>query len=294
MRYIVDDANYVKVVTFGADVVYDDCSCTEYTGRIPSGWNTLDDWYFDEGGNLWRWKIVNGNLVIDTTATPPEEGSWATPTLQHKFVTPSTDTQHVKADEGYDALGTVTVHGIKTTQQAKPEITVDSLGVIMATAIQSEGYVSGGEKRSAHTLSAADDADFIAANIKKGKTIFGLTGTFSGGSFGPTALSNNGYDSPTIEFTLENGINKLEKFFIFPFDNILVEGTGNYCVACYLNNGYVDALLATNMGDRTVVQSFSLSNAINELSENVLEINLGQYGYFLGNINYALYPFYNE
>ena len=76
MRYIVNENNYVTAVIFGAEVLYNDCTCTEYTGGVPSGWETLDDWYFDEGDKLWRWQIVDGDLMLDESAVAPEEHSW--------------------------------------------------------------------------------------------------------------------------------------------------------------------------------------------------------------------------
>lgn len=79
MRYIVNDRNYVTTITFGGAVLYNDCECTEYTGAVPSGWDTLDDWYFDEGNKLWRWKIVDGNLEMDPTAEAPKEIGLSTP-----------------------------------------------------------------------------------------------------------------------------------------------------------------------------------------------------------------------
>lgn len=79
VRYIANENNYVIAVTLGADIVYNDCVCVEYTGTVPYGWKTLEDWYFDEGDKLWRWKIVGGNLEMDPTATAPQEDGMGTP-----------------------------------------------------------------------------------------------------------------------------------------------------------------------------------------------------------------------
>lgn len=113
MRYIVNDNNYVVAVSFGSDVVYNDCICTEYTGSVPSGWNTLEEWFEDEGEKLWRWKITNGNLVLDSKAPAPEEGQWGVPELQSKTVSPATTEQVVTADSEYDGLEKVTVKAAK-------------------------------------------------------------------------------------------------------------------------------------------------------------------------------------
>ena len=81
MRYIVNENNYVTAVIFGAEVLYNDCTCTEYTGGVPSGWKTLDDWYFDEGDKLWRWQIIDGDLTMDESAVAPQEGTWLGPDI---------------------------------------------------------------------------------------------------------------------------------------------------------------------------------------------------------------------
>lgn len=110
MRYIVNAKNYVTAVSFGALLNYADCDCTEYTGKIPSGWNSLEEWFEDEGGKLWRWKIKSGNLTLDSTAVAPEEGRWGVPKLQNKVVSETiTKNTTVSADDGYDGLGNVII-----------------------------------------------------------------------------------------------------------------------------------------------------------------------------------------
>lgn len=76
MRYIVDSNNYVTAISFGNTMEYNDCVCVEYTGAVPSSWNSLEDWYLDEGNKLWRWQIIDGELVMDESAVAPEEEDW--------------------------------------------------------------------------------------------------------------------------------------------------------------------------------------------------------------------------
>lgn len=111
MRYVVNSSNHVVAVSFGADMVFADCVCTEYTGSVPSGWNSLQEWYADEGEKLWRWKVVSGNLTLDSSAVAPEEGRWGVPDLQTKTVTPKAKTQYVVSDEDFDGLALVKVMG---------------------------------------------------------------------------------------------------------------------------------------------------------------------------------------
>lgn len=145
------------------------------------------------------------------------------PDLQEKTVTPSTSQQTVTPDADYDGLSEVTVEAMPTATQATPSITVSSAGLITASATQSAGYVAAGTKSATKqlTVQAAKtvtpttsnqtavasgryttgaitvkgDSNLKAANIKKGVSIFGVTGTDVGA---PVLLWTNA--SPTSDF----------------------------------------------------------------------------------------------
>lgn len=146
------------------------------------------------------------------------------PVLQSKTVTPSTSSQTVKPDTGYDGLSQVTVNAMTTATQATPSISVSSSGLITASATQTAGYVSAGTKSatkqlttkgattwtpktSNQTISSGTyltgtqtikgDSNLVASNIKSGVSIFGVTGTLSGGitPSGTLDITTNGtYD----------------------------------------------------------------------------------------------------
>lgn len=145
---------------------------------------------------------------IATALAGKAAASPAEPELQEKTVTPSTSEQTVTPDSGYDGLSKVTVNAMPTATQATPSITVSSSGLITAKATQSAGYVSAGTKSATKqlTVQAAQtitpgtsnktissgryltgtqtikgDANLVAANIAEGVSIFGVTGTHSGG-----------------------------------------------------------------------------------------------------------------
>jgi len=149
------------------------------------------------------------------------------PILQDKTVTPSTSQQTVTADSGYDGLDTVTVNAMPTATQATPSITVNSSGLITATATQTAGYVAAGTKSATKQLAfqAAQtiipgttnqtiasgqyltgvqtikgDANLVASNIVSGKSIFGVVGTANsgGGSSGGDTSAEDGLVTRTL------------------------------------------------------------------------------------------------
>lgn len=73
MRYITNSKGYLQEVSFGADVTCGGQNCTEYTGAVPDGYKTIEDWFLQEHESLYRWKIVSGNLVMDGSTLAPAE-----------------------------------------------------------------------------------------------------------------------------------------------------------------------------------------------------------------------------
>lgn len=61
MRYELNADGYISKVFFGCQ----SGSCTEYTGTIPSDYETLEEWEEAEENKLGAWKIVDGNLLYD-------------------------------------------------------------------------------------------------------------------------------------------------------------------------------------------------------------------------------------
>lgn len=151
---------------------------------------------------------IDLQAILDTVNELPNAGG-SNPILQDKTVTPTTSVQKVTADNNYDGLNEVTVNAMPTATQATPTISINSsTGLITATATQTAGYVAAGTKsatkqlafQAAQTITpgttnktiAANtylggvqtikgDANLVAGNIKSGVSIFGVTGTHSGG-----------------------------------------------------------------------------------------------------------------
>lgn len=97
--------------------------------------------------------------------------------LQSKSVTPSETAQTVTPDTGSDALASVSVGAISSTyvgsgvtRKAAATITPGTSNQTIAAGTYLEG-----------TQTILGDSDLIPGNIKSGVSLFGLTGTYSGG-----------------------------------------------------------------------------------------------------------------
>lgn len=120
---------------------------------------------------------------------------------------------------------------VATATQATPSISVSSSGVITASATQSAGYVSSGTKSATKQLSTKSattytpgtsnqtissgyyltgtqtiqgDSNLVASNIKSGVSIFGVSGSYSGGETiftGNTLASDESSTSSSINIT---------------------------------------------------------------------------------------------
>lgn len=132
------------------------------------------------------------------------------PKLEKRTVTPTTSAQTVTPNTGYDGMSEVTVEAVKAASPADLMLTFDAnTGVVRATTAQMEGYV--GESNQHEILEiptyagatvvpgtndvvvpakryllgpvyVKGDQNLAPENIKKGKSIFGVEGTASGGS----------------------------------------------------------------------------------------------------------------
>jgi hypothetical protein len=111
------------------------------------------------------------------------------PVLQTKTVTPSTSTQTVVPDGGYDGLSKVTVNAIPSTY-IKPTTTKAATTYTPTTTNQT---ISAGTYCSG-TQTIKGDANLVAGNIKSGVSIFGVNGSYvgsgGGGDGGSVATCN--------------------------------------------------------------------------------------------------------
>ena len=98
-----------------------------------------------------------------------------------------------------------TVNGsLSEVTQATPSISVSSSGLITASATQSGGIVTAGTKSATKQLSSSDDYNFVAENIKKGHSIFGVTGTLEYIEPATVTVTNNYNNNNGIYVGWEN------------------------------------------------------------------------------------------
>lgn len=131
--------------------------------------------------------VVNGVFTIDEELTTQDnliaqiqtalEGKAAglEPTLQEKTVSPTTSSQTVTPDSGYDGLSKVTVNAIPSTY-VEPTATKAATTYTPTTSdqmIASGTYCSG-------TQTIKGDSNLVADNIKSGVSIFGVAGSYEG------------------------------------------------------------------------------------------------------------------
>ena len=99
-------------------------------------------------------EIESQSILLDQAiaALAGKSAGSGAPVLQEKTITPTTSSQNITPDSGYDGLSKVTVNAMPTATQATPAISVDSAGKITASAAQSAGYVSAGTKTATQQL----------------------------------------------------------------------------------------------------------------------------------------------
>ena len=151
-------------------------------GRIPF-YNTANGGQINMNVDLSGLRFISGNTFkLDVSAKASEFGDAATSdVLSGKTFT---------SVNGLKLTGTYVPTTTTNGDLGTPSISVSANGVITATAnVSSSGYLAAGTtKNNTLTLSSAYDSDFVASNIRSGKTIFGVTGTYTGSGSSSSSL----------------------------------------------------------------------------------------------------------
>lgn len=183
--------------------------------------------------------VFGGETLVDLTADTVTADKMLSGTTAHdKSGAKVTGTIATKTASNLSASGaTVTVpagyyasqatKSVSTATQATPSISVSSAGLITASATQTAGYVSAGTKTttSQMTVQAAQtitpstsdktiasgryltgtqtikgDSNLVAGKIKKGVSIFGVTGTYQSITTCPVTMTNSAGEAVYIVY----------------------------------------------------------------------------------------------
>ena len=244
---------------------------------------------------------------IQTALQGKAAGGSAEPVLQEKTVDPSTSSQTVKPDNGYDGLSQVTVNAMTTATQATPSISVSSSGLITASATQAAGYVTSGTKSATKQLitqaaktitpstssqtaiasgvyttgavTVAGDANLKAENIAEGVSIFGVTGTHSGGGSGGGVIKTFTCQAVDILISGEKVIRPFidgmtwEEYVESPLNFLNFNGG---LIVCYETNGN-NIRITNGVGMPATISTDNTSSGAVLKTDVILPIDYGYY-----------------
>lgn len=162
--------------------------------------------------NLTAANIKNGVKIFNVTGSYAGGSSGGSnPKLQTKTATPSESTQTISPDSGYDGLSSVTVNAVSKTYVGSG---VTKKAAATYTPKTSDQSIASGQYLNG-TQTIKGDVNLVAGNIKSGVSIFGVTGTYTGGGSSGGSGNNNveAYvvtsTSPSVSFKRTDGTIKI-------------------------------------------------------------------------------------
>lgn len=139
--------------------------------------------------------------LISQIQTALQNKASASAVLQAKTVTPTTSSQNITPDSGYDGLSKVTVNAIPSTY-VQPSTTKAATTYTPSTSNQT--IAAGTYCSGVQTIKG--DVNLKAENIAEGVSIFGITGTHSAGGSGGGNESTSGTISVTVNNNSMNAV----------------------------------------------------------------------------------------
>lgn len=145
-------------------------------------------------------------------------------------------------------------------------------GTSNQTAISAGTYASG-------AITVAGNSNLVAGNIRKGVTIFGVTGTFSGIATSPYVFLKygNSINNPPVDAT--GGATAIKKFLSW-------NTSGGKASGSYINAYYIG--VNNNVYGDTGTASIRFNNAVDLSSYRYLKCNVIKSGLSTGTVSYIL------
>ena len=249
MRYTLDNEGYILKVNWGCTTG----ECTEYTGTIPSGYDSLEDWF--NNAEIRAYKIVDGNLVYDENRANELQAAYELETEEntlatHKWVNNRLEkTESVVIDEfGENVSGSSLVILEESGDYEIPETTVSSSSITEVNLVSSNKNLLG--------------INAITETVNGVEITVNADGT----------IKLNGTSTGAVEFTL-NGTSTNEEMLF------LIKNGIEYAVSGLVNNTSL-SLYSYDGTDRTLIGTYN-NGVINLSSSNtvthiILKIDSGK------------------
>ncbi len=226
MRYEIDNEGYVLNVFFGC---YSG-ECTEYTGEIPEGYETLPIWA--ENANIRAYKLVDGNLILDTVKNEELEALYAKQTEENSYASK----KYVSDKLQY------------STAVVTDELATETNGNDLIILYDAGNYEIPELKVRSNTTNIVE----VVSSNKNILGVSGLTTTINGVEISINSdgtITLNGEATDYIEYNL-NGTNTNTKMLF------LIKNNMNYVISGLTNNVSL-SLYSYDGTDRTLIGNYA-------------------------------------
>lgn len=248
MHYILDNNGYVELCS-KTHVECDDRGCTEYTGTIPSGYKSIEEWVAN--ANIRAYKVVDGNLVYD-----PERDA----DLQKEYEREAEDNTlatHRWVKDKINTSSSVVTDEFSSEKIGNSLIVLDDTGNYEIPYLKVES-------------ASASNVNVISSN----KNILGvetLSNTINGVRFDVNTdgtITLNGTATDNIEFTINGSSTNTEMLFLMNKDiDYAISGlANNVSLSLYSFDGTNRTLVNKSFND---VVKLSSSYLITQATLNI-------------------------
>ena len=238
LRYILNSDGYICHASIGALVVCDLGECTEYTGDIPEGYETIEEWYDEELERLNAWKIVEGNLVYDENKYNELQRQYEKESKENQCAT------HKYVNERLKIVSDICDEELALNTNVAETIEINNA----LNSVISKVKITPLEKTDGKLLIKSTNANMLE-NKAVANTINGVTFTINE----DRSIEIDGTSTEDIELIINGSLeNTSELFFIKKNIKYVQCGLAqNVAINLYSNDG-TDIELVSSMGNGTI------------------------------------------